>query len=187
MDSEKIVNLLKETTEILEKANLPAELRPAAFDHVWAALRGPATLAVSSSGGSEDVSVEGPMAKLAMRLKLENPTLLTDVFQPDGANSLEVVVPTNVLENGMAKGQRQVALLVCAARQATGEEVTEAKVIRDVCNKYGKLDSANFSQNMKADESLWIIGGSTQKQTFKLRVKGWEATTSLLGELAGPS
>ena len=192
MDMHSATELLKQVVAILDEARVPAELRPTAFEHVWRELSQTAQPGEGPASGSSAIPPPADdggddYGRVAARLKL-NPAVVGDVYEPGADGALQVVVPSAALNKTKTVAQRELALLLCAARQATIEEqATEGSVIRQLCEQYGKLDAPNFAQNMKEGEHWWIIGGTTQKKTYKLRTQGWEAAAQLVGRITDGS
>lgn len=181
MDTEGVKKLLRDVVKLLEEGNVPQDVRPVAFEQLWRSLSGAEPRAEPTAVGAP---AGEPIQKLARRLKTDAAPLV-DLYEAEEDGVLRVVVPSNLLPEPKAVAQRELALLVCAGRQATVEDATPAAAIKEACQQYGKLDSPNFAANMKAGEKWWIESGPAQKRTYKLRTTGWEAATALVVRLAG--
>jgi len=182
VDREQAKQLLADVLAVIEEMQVPEDLRSAAFQQLWAGLS-PPTVA-SRQPEAEQAGAPGPLLTLAKRLDIE-PSPLTDLYAVTEDGMLAVQVPTTSLPDQKAAATKELALLVCAGRQAAGEEATAAATIREVCNQYGKLDAANFAATLREADRLLIISGATRQRTYRLRNPGWEEVKQLVRRLAG--
>ena len=82
---------------------------------------------------------------------------------------------------------QEIALALCAAREALGLEATSTRDIRDECVQYGKYDGANFAAALKAmNESLIVKGAPRAKdKELILLVPGRERAARIIQKWAG--
>ena len=182
MDREQAKQLLKEVLGIIEEMHIPEDLRPTALQLLWAGLA-PVPVAASPTI-PEEVASPKALQALGTRLGISDLGHLADLYATDPDGMLEVRVPTNKLAAGKRVAAQELALLTCAGRQAAGEDATPHATLRAVCDRYGKLDSGNFSTALKAVEHLWMIGGTSHQKTYKLRTPGWEEAKELVKRVA---
>ncbi len=182
MDREEAKRLLTEVLEILKEMKIPEDLRPTALQLLWAGLSSAPAAAPSTS--SEETTSSEALQALGTRLGISNLGRLADLYATDQDGMLEVQVPTNKLTAGKREASQELALLTCAGRQAAGEGATPHATLRAVCDRYGKLDSGNFSTALKAVEHLWMVSGTSHQKTYRLRTPGWEEATELVKRFA---
>jgi len=124
----------------------------------------------------------GAAAALASRLGVSVEDI-GEVFDFDGSDP-DLIVGTGKLSSGAAAATKEIAVLIAAARQATGEEWTPFAEIRAVADQYGKLDSANFASTMKELEDYFSFRSpSPRKREVKLNRPGWERASALVATL----
>lgn len=184
MDTEQAKQLLSDVLRIIEDMEVPQDLRRAAFEQLWASLSRPPA-AITETEQKQPIAPE-PLKALARRLDID-PVDLADLYAVTDDGTLDVQVPSSKLPDQKAAATKELALLVCAGRQAIGEQATAGATIRDVCNQYGKLDAPNFAATMKDADHLWIIAGPARDKTYRLRNPGWEEAKKVVERLAGIS
>lgn len=88
---------------------------------------------------------------------------------------------------GDSKAQKTVsaALLMAFANTFLGVEATSYDTIRDICNAHACLDSANFSKTLKAEKEIFIIGGTSKRQTLTLSMPGKRKAEEMAKKLSG--
>lgn len=183
MSDEQVVQRVKRVIEILEKADVPTDIRGAAFESVWKSVVAEAT---PSAGSTPAVTAaaqprEGVQA-LASKLGVEV-ELVGEIFEQQEDGTFTVQVPTSKLAATKAAGTKELALLVCAARQYGVEEWTDSDQIRVVCHLYGKFDSNNNASIMAEGDKYWMISGKGRSRKYKLRRTGWEEAGNLVRRL----
>lgn len=167
-----------EILSLIEEAKVPESLYPTVFTLLWSEQPGGARVEGPLPGTS------APVAELARRTDLSQEHV-ADLYSTSDDGMLTVHVPARQLAPSKTRGTVELALLVCAGRQVSGEQATHARVIRQVCDHYGKLDSPNFSSAMKSGDAYWQIAGKGSDTTFTLRRPGWEEAAALMKRLAG--
>lgn len=181
MDREQAKQLLADVLALIEDMQVPQDLRPAAFQQLWAGLS-PPPVALKGPEPEHPAAPE-PLLALAKRLDLE-PVYLADLYAVTEDGTLDVQVPASSLPEQKTAATKELALLVCAGRQATCEETTAAATIREVCNRYSKLDPPNFAAALKEADHLLIIGGPARQRTYRLRQPGWEQAKEVVKRIA---
>lgn len=187
MNRNELKALIGEVLAVLEESGVPEELRPTAFERVWLEIRsGTAAGPNGQPSASKEGSPDDPFAALATKVGVE-PEQLADLYGIDDDGLPTVRVPANQLPSSKTAATVELALLVCAGRQASGEQETTTKVIRELCDHYGKFDSGNFASTLTGADRYWQMTGKGQSRSLRLRMPGWEAATQSVGRLAGIS
>lgn len=190
---DNIKDILSEATEAATGDTIPPELREVAFSKVFDLLVSqrmgtpkadmvPPALVGSTPAAA--VSAESPLGKIAARLRVSEASL-ESVYHPDG-NAFDILVPGSRLDAKKAPATKQLALLVCAARQgAELEEWTDADEIRHFSEEFKRYDSANFASAIKELSDVLLIRQSGRKMLVKLSRPGWERAADLVRRLSG--
>ncbi len=182
---------LKKASEIVEQADLPADLRPTAFQKAFDSLMGSASPAASPYAGIPAKQDAGSVASGGLEATAQKLSLplevVAEVFDiSDG--TLDVVVGFSRLADGDAAGTKQLAVLVAAGRQAAGIDSdgwTSAAEIREICKDFGKFDQANFGSTLKGMDKWFSISGSGRDRKVKMTRAGWEHAADLVRALTG--
>lgn len=183
MSDEQVVQQVKRVVEILEKADVPTDLRVAAFESVWKSMVAEAppsagsTAAVTAAAQPRE-GVQTLVSKLGVEAEL-----VGEIFEQQEDGTFAVQVPTSKLTNTRSAATRELTLLVCAGRQYAMEEWTGGDVIREVCQHYGKFDSANNASIMAEGDKYWMMSGTGRSRKYKLRKTGWEEAGDLVRRL----
>jgi len=186
----ELTDALKQAAKIVEDADLPADLRAAAFQKAVDSLLGSAPPAPGSeSPGVATGTLSGvvPRAELnAIATKLSVTTDVVDeVFEiKDG--TLDVILGYSRIASGVAAGARQLAVLVVAGRQAAGIDAdgwTAVGEIRSICKEFNKFDQANFASTVAGMDKWFSISGTGQSRKVKMTRAGWEHAAQLIAEL----
>jgi hypothetical protein len=182
--------IIRDAVKAVEDADVPDDLRAAAFDWAVKLLTDEVTSQSDSSGGPgtevERASAQpaGPLAAAASRLGVPR-AIFDDVFHSDG-DSIGVGLAASRFDKTRSGGTRQLALLIAAARQAAGlEEWTPTTAIREVCRDYGKFDSANFASTLRTMGDVFNFRGRGHQLEVRLTRPGYERAAQLIQELAG--
>src|SRR5437667_5978834 len=167
----KISELLVLAQEAVDEAKISDDLRQVAFQQsvqLLAQEAGLATIPPAGSGparsrSAPDDRAEGAVQKIGRKLGLPL-TVVGEVYADDGKGGVDVVVGVGKLDDSTAATTKQLALMVCGARQlAEIEQWTGAKEIRKWCVHYGRFDTANFAKTLKTmQESLTFKGKGPQ-------------------------
>ena len=187
-DSESLATAFRSAREAVDAADLPADLRVAAFEKALATLLGDASVsgALDPGGkGASDTSEEvAPAAKkVAARLRVDEHRVTRVLEFEDDA--VHILVPRSSLPKAKSEAIQQVALLVAAGRQASGidaEGWTHQRHIREATEALGVDDPSNFAAHMKR-----LIGvrsrGSGKTGEVKVNAVGFEAAGDVIGRL----
>ena len=177
----------------IEEAKISEDLREVAFQQsvellsreAGLAAIGSASTGAQPSGRAADEVGESAVQKIARKVGLP-PTSIGEIYADDGQGGVDIVAGVGMLDNSTAPATKQLALLVCGARQlAEMEQWTSSKEIRKRCVYYGRFDPANFAKTLRAmDESL-SFKGKGQQLEVRLHQRGIERLKTLLATLAG--
>jgi hypothetical protein len=181
----------------LKQADVPAELLEIAFAkglefHLGAAPAamplqqphqvGTPTVLQTPGAPPDPAVVAPPIEMLARRLSLPLEDV-SEVFNFTDTGP-ELIVASGKLPRAAAAATKDIALLISAARQATGEEWTPVGAIRDVAETYGRLDSGNFATTLKEMQEVFgFRNASARKREVKLNRPGWERAAQLVQRL----
>ena len=188
MSDEETVEQIKRTVAIVEKADVPADLRAAVYDSVWRKVSGANEVQdIGPDGGRgtthPDDNADTGLAALAKKLDVAV-DVVAEVYAESADGTLALHVTSSKLSAEKSKATVEIALLVCAARQCGGEEWTDGKVIRAACDDFGKYDKAHNARFMDGGDKHWMISGASHSKKFKLRKKvGWEAVADLIRKI----
>lgn len=184
-----LTEALKEAARIVEEADLPTDLRAAAFQKAVDSLMGPLVAAASppvfdtpssSIGRGAQSGIQAIAQKLGLPVEV-----VSEVFEiKDGA--LDVILGYSRIAAGAAAGTRQLAVLVAAGRQAAGIDAdgwTPVSGIRSICKEFNKFDQANFASTVVEMDQWFSISGTGQSRKVKMTRAGWEQATLLVAEL----
>jgi hypothetical protein len=103
------------------------------------------------------------LAKVAARLGLD-PEVVKEVYHVEG-DKFEIVVPVARLDTGFSRATKQIALLIPAARQASGMAPNFASAVKETAG-------LQFRQE-------------NRKTMVRVTRPGFEAATALVRRLAG--
>jgi hypothetical protein len=186
MNQEEATRRVTDVLKVLDDARVPGDLRPIAFQMVWEAGSPPsaqpgipeARSVPRSSGTSTSIG------NLAARVGIAEDRL-EDIYGEEEDGTLAVRVPARQISQKKATATVELGLLACAGKQSNGQSATAAKLIRDLCNSYGRLDGPNFAGTMRGADHYWQIIGRGADATFALRRPGWDAAADLMRRLGG--
>jgi hypothetical protein len=191
MDTTSVVELLRTAIAAVREADVPPELHAAAFGKAIELLGSSKKGTPPTAGRPEESRIIGQssdadseMDKVANALNIDAETL-AEVYEFE-SDKLNVVVPASRLESSKKGATRQLALLLAAGRQAGGrEEWTDVKEIRQVCDDFGKFDSANFAFTITSMGDVFSIKGTGQQRKVRVNRTGLELAASLIRGLTG--
>lgn len=178
MENEAIVSRVRAALDVLDNAEVPAELRPSVIRDVYSDLRQPA-------GSTRSAPGDGSAVRLAHALGVE-PTAVERVYDFDD-DGVHLIVARAGLDRGKAAAMREVAVLIVAARQKIGvEEWTPLDIVRDQCESRGVLDNSNFSTEIKRlDGHGMRFRGGPRSREVKMNQVGFDEAATLIRRLAG--
>lgn len=181
-----VADRLAEAIRLVEEAEVPSDLRVAAFGCVFNALDS----SDSPTGGhSAEIENDGdPLAQIAGRLGVGR-TLAEHAFVVEG-DSLEIVIPAGRFESAKSKATEQIALLVAAGRQAAGLDPdgwTSVDHIREICEHFRRHDSSNFATTIKDMVEVFVVRGSGRDRKVRMSAPAWQAAGALVRSLTDVS
>lgn len=202
-DPELLAERLKVAVDAVQAANVPEDLRAAAFARALDVVFGPVPPPEGNSGSPRpgvdaidplDVAAEPGQAedglhpsavRLASKLAIDWRTA-EQVYDLD-EEGLHLVIAPSRLARAVGTAIEQIARMVTAGRQAAGlEEWTSISKIRDACHDRGKYDESNFSRYIgRLDGDGFRIRGAGQRRELKVNAAGLEATGTLIASLVG--
>ncbi len=174
--------LLKRAVAAVDEAAVPEDLREVAFSKAFELLSagGEAPTGTPAQPPPPASPPAGLIAKAAAALRVEVEHMQF-VFRVED-DQLVLDIPASRLPGARAARQRDITLILPAARQAAGESQTEWDVIRQACEDYAALDR-NLSTNTRELDEL-SFRGSNRKPAIVVRKPGLEAAASRITELA---
>lgn len=198
-DKGEIAAILAEAIGAVNDAEVPPELREAAFSKAVDVIMSkriaetggrmetaPSNHAVTGTLGRAAPAAAGDdlLGRIANRLRLGR-DVVAEVFDvQDG--KIDVIIAPRKLDSGKAPATKQLATLVAAARQgAEIEEWTDANEIRRLVEDFKRYDQANFASALKEMDDIFRVKQSGRKLSLKLGRPGWDRATELVARLAG--
>lgn len=193
--SDSIRNILVAAREDVAAAEIPPELQEVAFRealrlHAGGGLsaaigpQGPTVKTLPGAPAPNAMEGDAPLSRIASALSLDE-AVVAEVFHPT-EEGIELIASPGGLADRTATATKQIALLVAAGRQGAGlDEWTPLSEVREWCDHYRKLDSANFSSTIKEMENLLRFRGSSRKREVRMSKPAWEEAATLVRRLGG--
>lgn len=142
---------------------------------------------LAAATGRGEPSVDGadtPQNRLAQKTGVDL-SIIERLFD-FGADEATITVAPSKLSPSKAGATEQIALLICAARQAGLRELeTNADAIRAACIDFGRYDEANFMSTLRELAGFIILGGTTRARTCRITRSGYERAAALTASLIG--
>jgi hypothetical protein len=173
----------------VEKAEVPDDLRSAAFT---AAI----TLRTASAGTAAGAPAAGGRRETPARSAEDWQSAVATALGVDIADvgeafdlvegHMRLTIPPSRLPRQKAAAMRDVALLVCTARQTAGLEedgFTSVGVIRDECRDLGVLDANNFAAEIGKLDDVMSFRGTGRSRDLKVNRRGFEEAGRRLRDL----
>jgi hypothetical protein len=187
---EVLIATLKDVSE----TDVPPELRAIAFSKVFdlRARGGAPAPPLPRDGGGGGLGSQTPtnpedkLAAIAAKIGTGR-DVAAEVYEvvDDG---LELIIPAGKLDNRVAAGAKEIALLVAGGRQAAGiDDWTSIDVIRKVCGDFKKLDQGNFAKSIRQMETEFNRRETDKRPAVKMSRPGWEQYAALVRRLGGES
>jgi hypothetical protein len=190
--TENLQAVLRKALDITKSVQIPAHLEPIAFGKIIDLLTtGPivgrkensAAPLVDLQHQGAQISEESTTQKVAAKLGLD-PSVVEQVLSSDATKGIEVIIGAGRLEPTKKVGSQQIAILVAGGRQLAGlEEWTSTKLIREVCQNYGKFDSDNFARDIKELHDFFGFRGKGRMTEIKINRPGTEGLGALISRL----
>jgi hypothetical protein len=184
----QVEEVLRQAAEAVANAGIPDDLRAAAFERAVELIAGttPTDQAGAPPSSARGPEVAGtPIETIATKLKLDT-ELVGEAFHVDDNGELRLSFGPSKLEHQKSKATKQIALLLAAGRQGSGqEEWTETRTIRDAVQDFGKHDQANFATTITEMDDFFSMSGSGQSRKVKLNRTGFEEASKLIQQIRG--
>lgn len=184
--------VLAEALRVTREAQLPPHLESVAFEKAIDAFSGTARIAADTGKGrqslkADSVTQDNAIDRIASKLGIDL-SLVEEVFSFDPEAGIQLIVGVGKLETEKTAATRELATLVAGSRQLGGiEDWTQARRIREVCQHYGKFDSANFAATLTQMDDIFGFKGKGQGREVRLNKPGSEEFKRLIVALAGNS
>lgn len=189
--TDAIHSLLAAAAADVEAAGVPDDLREAAFAAAVEMRRG----GIAPSPSPSAPALRGPVAPLSIdpgswqsavaSALSADPEDVGEAFDlVDGR--MHLTIPPSRLPKQKAAAMKDVALLVCSARQAAGldeDGFTDTAIVRDECRDLGVLDVANFASEIARLDDLMSFRGSGRSRHLRVNRRGLERAGERLKEL----
>lgn len=157
MSPEQVNEVLAKALSAIEEADIPDDLREAAFkravDLLTAGVPSTPSGATAPPPPAAQVEHEGdasedPLAKIAEGLGVRLAAVRSVYRVRNG--DLELEIAPRALSESRAQATREIAYLLITARQLAGfdDEETSTETIRAAAQDFGKYDSPNFSRHL---------------------------------------
>jgi hypothetical protein len=195
--SKPLPQVLSEVLSALDQANVPPDLKEAAFAKAFDYAAGTSRAASPSDprpgsspeggGANEEKAVNptGAIGRIADKLSVTQEQA-AHVFDVD-EDGVHLTVPHAAFDSKKRTAMQQVMRVVAAARQAIGlEEYTATKVLRAACEDRGVLDAGNFSSALAAIDGDGLrVKGTGQSREIKVNAKGYVVAGEIVKQFAG--
>jgi hypothetical protein len=184
-------DILVAALRAVREAEIPESLQPTALSKAIDLITGVNTRTPEGRAATDRTESRAPasagsmMDGLVNRLKL-TPEIVGEVFhESDGQLHLSVA-PKSISGASAKAATEEIAVLVAAARQASGdEEFTASDEIRKVASDFGKLNEGNFARYIGDMTNEFQFSGKGASRKVKLKRVGWARATELVNRLGG--
>jgi len=182
--------VLAEALRVTREAHLPPHLESVAFEKAIDAFSGTPRIAADVIKGrqsleTENATQDNPIDHIASKLGIDL-SLVEEVFSFDPETGIQLIVGVRKLEIEKTAATRELATLVAGSRQLGGiEDWTQARTIREVCQHYGKFDTANFAATLTQMDDIFGFKGKGSGREVRLNKPGSEEFKRLIVALAG--
>lgn len=182
----EILDSLRAARETVDEAEIPDDLKEAAFSRAFDAFLGASVPSAEPGGELQSLGPSGEsttaLASIGRRLALDEATI-SDVYHLDDGEIAIGIAPSR-FDRLKSAGTKQIALLLAAGRQATGvEEWTPVGVVRDVTRDYGRFDPSNFAATIKGMGDVFNFRGRGRDIEVRVTRPGFERARELIREL----
>jgi hypothetical protein len=183
----QLVESLSNAVAALDEAKVPKDLREVAFKAALAGLNiksenGDETpLAVPTPSGDAGGSADH-FGKIAKKLKVDA-AAVERVFDFDDGD-VHLLIGHTDLNSTRSEAQKEVALLVVAARQGAGlEDWTSTEEVRNAANDLGVYDKAFASRVETLKGGRMRMRGKGRSRELKMNQPGFEEAAALVSRL----
>lgn len=174
---------------VLAETSVPQELRETTYAEVLKAflrerqVGDPSGRGTPSAVSSEESLGHGLLTRVARAAEVPV-ELVEEIYYLGDAGEALVGLAASKFGSSKSEATRRVCLLVALPRQVSGDEQwTSTSVLRDACQEYGVLDSANFARNLLALSDIFQFQGSGPQRKVRLTRRAYEAAGQLMREL----
>jgi len=180
---------MEQAYSAVEAANLPADVRAAAFsvvlEHILGVEEPTGSAARSSHTGVGD-TVPDAFASMAAKIGVDL-TAVQRAFEIVDDKPV-LTAPRSRLPKAKGPASRTIAVVLVAANQlGLKQEWTQVSTVREACQMFGVLDPKNFTTYVKADGEIFIGRAKDGQRELKLTRHGIEEAAALIKSLAGGS
>ncbi|HEX8066298.1 MAG TPA: hypothetical protein VF520_07215 [Thermoleophilaceae bacterium] len=185
MSEEPLVDRLRTAAAVVDQAELPQDLRPAAFVLAYQSVLPPES-AHPTSGAATDETSSTPRSGRGLGEALGGvEDWKLDLIYDISDDNVGLMLPTRALPDSKRAAMAAVTLLVVAARQALQlDEWTEAETVRRVCEDRGVLDR-NFATVLDRLNGRGIrVRGRGRTKEIRMNAAGFEEAGRLVERMA---
>ena len=201
MDTETYSDAVEAATKVVEGLDLPDDLRVAAFSEVLRHALGVGTHSTDTNVQhsaplvpqdtrlerfeAEYVGTISEVQRIAKHLHLTDATANAVFRIVDERPQLGIA--SDRLPRSKSGTMQEIALVLCAAREALGLVPTSTGDVREECILYGKYDGPNFAASLKAMPQWLIVKGAPRAKDKELilLVPGREEAARIIQRWAG--
>lgn len=183
---ESFESVLAEALRLTREIQLPEHLESIAFAKAIDILsaQGMARAKTPTRSPEKTGDTLDGLERIAAKLAIEI-SIVSDVFHYENEILYLSVGPAK-LKAEKSAATRDLALLVAGSRQLAGiEEWTSSSAIREVCQDYGRFDSANFAATLTEMVDVFGFSGKGKSRAVKINRTGIEEFKRLIIGLAG--
>ncbi len=182
--NEPVQAVVRQALEEAKAIGLSVEYERIAFQELLrAALARHAAQHPNTDKGAGD-DANSPSARLAARWGIE-PAVIDNLFVFRDSELL-IEVPRQRLDHSKSGATKQLAMLVCSARQVGLDEAqTLAHAIRATCEEFGVYDSANFAATLRELTGLLRVIGPGRQKAYQITRPGLERAKEIALSLLG--
>jgi hypothetical protein len=187
--TDQVHSILAAAAADVEKSGVPEDLRAAAFSAAVAMRTGGVTSPTTTVSPDSTASTTGTddWRRRAASSFSVDPEDIGEAFDlVDGR--MHVTIPPSRLPRQKAAAMKEVALLLCSARQAAGldeDGFTDVGVVRDECRELGVLDTSNFAAEIAGLGDYMSFRGSGRSRHLRVNRRGHEEAGRRLRDLLG--
>ena len=192
---ETTTKILRDAADAVSAAGLPDAFEAVAFGKavdLIAGAAGPAGTVASGRDGSRDLTTgrvgavgtsDDKLLSIANALGID-PEVVRETYHLED-EEIGLSITSSQLDSQVGRAAQEIALLVAAARQGSGdEEWTATASIRAVADDYGRLNR-HFAESIDDMGDLFSFSGTGRTRRVKLKRTGFERVAALVQRLQG--
>lgn len=177
---------MQQAHSAVEAANLPTDVRAAAFSVVLEHILGveePIGNAAKPGAPRLADPVSDAVASMAAKLGVDQ-TAVQRAFEIVDDKPV-LTLPRSRLPKAKGPASRTIAVVLVAANQlGLKREWTQISTVKEACQMFGVLDPKNFSSYVKADNEIFIGRAKDGQRELKLTRQGMEEAATTIKSLA---